>query len=282
MNDDDYVAVLREELDEIAAELEEARAYREKRKRLIEVLKEERASLCKQKEERIKRSQLLSSVEMLEEKYALKKEERDVAFNELSVAIKSCNRFLIATGRPAMEEPIPGKALPMDLMKRKKNKGEEGSLSKSLTALSLVSPMVASNAIASQHTRISEGSMPSFHTKATDILSGSIHSATSSKSNFSKGSNIVVNGILKKRDVTPRGGNPKKPVAKLPRRRPAKQGAVKVRAATAEQEKNNPDTDAKKEKKPPKVDGDGDMTNFLDAIGYYSPEEGDEEKTEKS
>ena len=225
MNDEDYIAVLREELDEIAAELEEARAYRDKRKRLIEVLKEERASLSKQKEEREKRSEVLLSVETLEQKYKLKKELRNRLFDELTVAVKSCNRLLIATGRPPMEEPVPGKALPMADLKRKK-KGEEGPLSKSLTALPLVSPTVASNTM-SQHTRITEASMPSFDTKS-DLL-GSIHSATSSKSNFSKGSKVVVNGILKKRD-TPRGGNPKKPVAKLKRRsNGSKIGASKVK-----------------------------------------------------
>lgn len=281
MNDNDYIAVLREELDEIAAELEEARAYREKRKRLIEVLKEERASLCKQKEERIKRNEVLLRVETLEQKHKVKKELRDRLFDELTVAVKSCNRLLIATGRPPMEEPIPGRALPMADLKRKK-KAEGESLSKSLTALPLVSPTVSSNTI-SQHTRITEASMPSFDTK-TDLLLGSIHSATSSKSNLSKGSKVVVNGILKKRD-TPRA-NPKKPVAKLKRRsNGSKKGTPKVKVRTApkeeEKEKNQRERDTQKEKKPPKVkvDGDGDMSSFLDAIGYYSPEE--EEKADK-
>lgn len=273
MNDEDYLTVLREELNEITAELQEARAYREKRKKLIEALQEERASLLLQKEERTKRSEVLLRVEALEEKYRLKKKERNSAFTELSVAVKSCNRLLIATGRPPMEEPIEGKALPRDeLLKRKKKREEQGTLSKSLTALPLVAPSSMS-----QHTRITEASLPSFNTKL-DILAdnNSVHSATSSKSGISKGSKLVVNGILKKRDTTPRGGNPKKPVAKL-RRRPQngsgkKKETPKVKARIAS-ETNQPKSEAPK--KSARVDGDGDMTNFLDSIGYYSPEEGE-------
>ena len=48
-----------------------------------------------------------------------------------------------------------------------------------------------------------------------------------------------------------------------------------------DEQKNQPNSVLKTDTKPAKVDGDGDMTNFLDAIGYYSPEE-EEEKEAKS
>lgn len=282
MNDDDYMAVLREELDEITAEVEQARTYREKRRRLVEVLKEERKALEIQKEERIKRSEVLLRLEKLEETYEAKQKERKQAMSEVAMAVKSCNRLLIATGRPPLDEPLQGRVLPKDEL-RKKKKEEESSLSKSLPALSLTSPLAVPAAGAgpstSQHTRstIASGAevpMASLNAKLDILGSQSCHSTASTKSGFSKGSKIVVSGILKNKNP-PSKTNLKRPAVKGDRRRSGNRGGPAFKDEAEKDRTNDDETANFNEKKQAKVDNDGDMTNFLDAIGYYSPTEED-------
>eukprot|EP00977_Amphora_coffeiformis_P003834 scaffold766_cov179-Amphora_coffeaeformis.AAC.17 len=260
MNDDDYIAVLREELDEITAELEQARAYREKRRKLVEVLKEERKALETQKEERIKRSEVLLRLEGLEEKYEKLKKERKLALSQVTIAVKSCNRLLIATGRPPLDEPLQGRVLPKDELRKKKKEDDEASLSKSLPALSFVSPMVMSPAGV-------HGSSVSQHSKIATILSHSCHSAASIKNCNASESKVALNSILRKKTAAS-PVCPKK-LAGRSKRRPGSQkhSKTKFKEEKADEE----------EKKHVKIDGDGDMTNFLDAIGYYSPSEEGEE-----
>ena len=269
MNDDDYMAVLREELDEITAELEQARAYREKRRKLVEVLKEEKKALETQKEERLKRSEVLLRLERLEEKYEKVKRERKLALSEVTIAVKSCNRLLIATGRPPLDEPLQGRVLPKDELRKKKKEDEEASLSKSLPALSFVSPMIVSSAGVS-------GSSMSQHTKNTNILSHSCHSTASTKSGISSESKMVLNSILRKKTAySP--VLPKKSVRRS-KRRPGSQTSPNLKCK--EDRVDEKEMEKNKEKKHVKIDGDGDMTNFLDAIGYYSPSEDGEEGDE--
>ena len=268
MNDDDYIAVLQEELDEITAELEEVRAYRDKRKKLIKVLQEEQQALEIQKEERLKRSEILHKLEDLEAKYKQRKKERNLALTELTVAVKSYNRLLIATGRPPLDEPVQGRILPKEEIKKlkKNNDSDDEEASSTLKTLPLVTP-VASHGF-SQHSRatIATTGNLSLDTEP-DILAKSSHSA--GDPNASK--KLVVNGILKKR-LTPLA-NPKRPVAKLKKKQP-KTKASNLKKPTKNEGKEDPKKESElKRSNHGKTDGQGDMSNFLDAIGYYSPEE---------
>ena len=258
--DDDYLAVLKEELDEITIELNEVRAHREKQRKLIQVLQEERQALQVQKEERLKRSVMLLRIDNLQEQYDKKKEERNHAFKEVTDAVKACNRMLIATGRPPINEPVYGKFQPKRAEKRYRKKDEEDGLLKSFSSLPPLSPTP---------TAVDALSMPSFHPKR-DVVGGSHPGAHA---------NVAVSGILRKKD-TPRA-NPKnvsveKSNKKGKRKSNSRGRQPKVRLHSCEElapRQNEAAASSPQESKPVKIDGHGDMTAFLDAIGYYSPEE---------
>lgn len=275
MNDDDYMAVLREELDEIIIELNEVRAHRDKQKRLIEVLEEERKALQMQKEERVKRSEILLRTDNLQVKYDAKKEERNKAFDEVSDAVKSCNRMLIATGRPPLNLPVYGKYEPRVEHRHRKKEGNEPLPLAAATAASLVVKSV------------DPLGMPSFHPSREIGRGNSVRTVDSTATGSS---NVVVSGILRKGDDASRA-KPKKPVKGRKKRTSASSKCKKVRvvklteSSTATPDATNEDrpndtTNAKPQSsrshlKPVKEDSQGDMTDFLDAIGYYSPEEDD-------
>jgi hypothetical protein len=273
MNDDDYMAVLREELDEITSELNKLRAHRDKQKRLITVLEEERKALKLQKEERIKRSEMLSRVENLQKIYDAKKDERNKAFDKVSDVVKSCNRMLIATGRSPMNLPVYGKYQPK-VEHRLKKKAE----SKNHPMPPSTSPLVVST-----RKPVDPLSLPSFHPSREIGKGNSLHTVNSKAS-----SNVVVSGILRKCSDTIHV-KPEKSV-KEGRRKHAlgskKSKHVQI-AKITDCLTATPEDDAKQENakempakpctnsqtKSVKEDSQGDMTDFLDAIGYYSPEE---------
>lgn len=303
MNDDDYAAVLREELEELTSELHEARAYRDKRTKLIQVLKEERQALQVQKEERYKRSQLLLRIDDLEEMHSLKKQQRNDAFNALIVATKAYNRLLIATGNRPLDEPLGGVGIkPIDEIKKKKNAEDAAAAAHSQSFSGL--PLVHNNprqhglsGVLSNHNKSSSAFIstdplaPSNHSNATG------KSAYSSKSAISKGSNIVVNGILRKKgNATPGGNNPKTTKPTSRRKKGSQHRSSKKTSSSSSstapssttQPSSSPSAkvkiqtvDEQQEEKPHKTDSKGDMTDFLDAIGYYSPEEDDEQESKE-
>jgi hypothetical protein len=271
MNDEDYAYVLREELDEITAEVDDLRTHREGARKLLEHLAAERKALQAQKEERLIRSAALLRIDALTEKYHASRADREKARADLSVTLKSYNRVRIATGQAPLDEDDPlnrahhkeqGSGRPnKDELLEKQRQAERESLSQSLRALPLASPVVVNKKY-----DIPAGSLRSKMSEITDL---GRHSGDESV--HTRGSKAMVQGILRKKNLPPPA--PPRPKPKSARSGLPKGSAGKGKARGPSKASPSPRKDIEDDPKQGKHDGQGDMTDFLDAIGYYSPTE---------
>jgi hypothetical protein len=274
MHDENYAHVLREELDDFTAQVDNLRTHREGARKLLEHLAAERKALQTQKEERLIRSAVLLRMDALTEQYHASRADREKARADLSVTLKSYNRLRIATGQAPLDEDDPlnrahhkvqGSGRPnKDELLEKQLQAERESLSQSLRALPLASPVVVNKKYAMQD--IPAGSLRSKMSEITDL---GRHSGDESV--HTRGSKAMVQGILRKKTLPPPA--PPRPKRKSVRSGLPKGSAGKGKARGPSKASPSPRKDIDDDPKQGKHDGQGDMTDFLDAIGYYSPTE---------
>jgi hypothetical protein len=103
MNDDDYAAALRQELESLIRECEDARAARNKGRLLVEHLKAEHSSLQAQKDQRLLRIRLLNELDVLQKQAEDKKQEKMRVVAAVVAAQQRYNQLLVEASRSLPE-----------------------------------------------------------------------------------------------------------------------------------------------------------------------------------